>query len=145
VFLGGMIYLPALVMSLAYTWAQDNVNTPVTFYFLSLRSVYLPVLMLLLSLLLEGTPGALQMGAGYVSAHCYLFIDTIWPSVGGGRYLRTPTVLRRWLPGRPAGAPPSFGPSSNGGPTGQTSSASLSGPASGISTRFQGRGRRLGS
>lgn len=150
VFTGGLVYLSPLTQAIVYTWVQDNVDTLVTFYFLKMKACYLPFLMILMSLLLEGTPGALITGSGYVAGHMYLFCDYVYPLVhGGSRLMSTPRLLKQWIPGRPPGA-------ANGSSFGQafpprdrqaqtpTQGSSTGASFGRFSRKFQGKGHRLG-
>lgn len=146
VFIGGMVYLSPLTQAMVYTWVQGNVDNMVTFYFVKMKACYLPFLMILVSLLLEGTPGALVTCSGYIAGHMYLFCDTLWPLVNGGRKLiSTPRFLHRWIPAnqsgyssRPYGT--AFRPRQNEPSAGASSAMS----SAFSSSRFQGKGRRLG-
>lgn len=135
-------------MALTYTWAQDNADDIVQFYFLKLKAKYLPLLMLALDLLLSGQGSMLTSGTGYVAGHLYLFLDVLYPSVSGhAKLISTPGFIK-WLFPAPRGGVPrtTFG-------TVYQSAAREDAPASAsasgfgrfsFSGPFQGKGRRLG-
>ena len=143
-----------LIIALTYTWAQDNADDVVTFYFLKLKASYLPLLMLLLDLILAGQRSMLISGTGYVAGHMYLFFDYLYPSViGGRRILSTPRFLKSLFSSGSANDGvqrtafgTAFRPATRDA---DTSSASSTATTSGFgrfsfSGPFQGKGRRLG-
>lgn len=171
--LDNVIYSRALVIALTYTWAQDNGDTIVTFYFLKMKATYLPLLMLFLDLILGGQFSMLTSGTGYVAGHLYLFLDDLYPRVSGSPPLiKTPRLLHSLfpLPGQANGGAgagmrqtpfgtaynPAFRRDAEGKPSGaraDSPAAAAAGASSGASTGFggfsfrspfQGKGRRLG-
>lgn len=142
------MYLSPFILALTYTWAQENVGQPVTFYFFRVKAQFLPMLMLGVSLLMGGLQGFLQDGSGYLAAYLFFYFDTVYPRTRGRRILATPQFLRNLVPT----APPQRGSSSGGGVhttfrprDQQQQTASSSGFSSSFSGRFQGKGHRLGS
>jgi hypothetical protein len=139
------MYLSPLILALTYTWAQENIGQQVTFYFFRVKAQFLPMLMLGVSLLMGGFQGFLQDGSGYLAAYLFFYFDTIYPRTRGTRILTTPQFLKNLVPS----APPQRG--STGGvhttfrPRDQQQTSSSSGFSSSFSSRFQGKGHRLGS
>lgn len=138
----------ALILGLAYTYAQDNRGKKVTFYIITFNVIFLPWAILLLTLVLGGPQAAMAQGTGLLAAHLYDFLTRLWPTFGGGRnYIFTPNFVKRWFGGdrpninvrgygtayRQATAPP---------PSRGTSSGL--GAFSGGSWLGRGQGRRLG-
>ncbi|KAI9677538.1 MAG: hypothetical protein M1817_006492 [Caeruleum heppii] len=66
---GGYIFTPALVLALAYTYAQENPNRKVTYFVVSFKVKWLPYVMLLLTFILQSPEAALQQANGLVAAH----------------------------------------------------------------------------
>lgn len=149
-----MVFLPgteshplALILALAYTYAQDNRGKKVMFFIVQIPVEYLPWAMLAFTLVMSGWPAALSEGMGIVGAHAYDFLTRIYPTFGGGRnYLVTPAFVRRYFTSlaptsghRAYGTAyrPSQPPGSSSTSRGWTSS--IQNPWSG-----RGAGRRLG-
>ncbi|KAF2086913.1 Der1-like protein [Saccharata proteae CBS 121410] len=98
--LQGFRFLDALTMAVMYTWAQDNSNTQVTFFVITVPGRYLPYLYLLVSFVMGGPAVVLHQGTGLLAAHMYDFLTRIWPTFGGGRnVISTPGFLRQWFGG----------------------------------------------
>ncbi|ODQ66442.1 DER1-domain-containing protein [Nadsonia fulvescens var. elongata DSM 6958] len=152
------VYLNALSMALTYTWAQNNTEQPVEFFFVSCKAKHLPILKLVFESVVGSFSTALISATGLVAAHLYLYLDTIYPRTTGKRSpLKIPrffyTVFRNVN---------STGPSSsqiqtdNGHTVHSTSYGSFVEPRDGSSgasmrqsepvsrTTFHGSGHRLG-
>lgn len=138
----------ALILGLAYTYAQDNRGKKVTFYIITFNVVFLPWAILLLTFVLGGPQAALAQGTGLLAAHLYDFLTRLWPTFGGGRnYVFTPNFVKRWFGGdRPnikvKGYGTAYGPATAQPPSRGTSSGL--GVFSGGSWLGRGQGRRLG-
>lgn len=156
-------------MALTYTWAQDNANTQVMFYVLKVKAVYIPFIMLLMALIMGGQPGFLMAGTGYIAAHLYYFLDTLYPLAvkksWNKNLMEPPSFYYTLFPtyGLPGGNGNS-GPNTGGGPqstgfgtvikpkggsTGYSSGSSSSGDGTAgsrfnFSSPFKGKGQRLG-
>lgn len=157
IFLGGRLssyfhaiarlILIALIMALAYTYAQDKRGGKVTFYVIQIPVIFLPWAMLALTLVMGGWPMALRQGTGLVAAHAYEFLTRIYPGFGGGRnWIQTPAMVRRWFGGdqrtqTTRGFGTAYRPAAQ--PQSQTSGGGWS---SGLSSVWnsRGQGRRLG-
>lgn len=55
------------------------------FYVLKVKAIFIPVIMLMIQFVVGGQPAFLRAGTGFVAAHLYLFLDTLYPSFPGGR------------------------------------------------------------
>jgi len=108
-FLGGVALMKALIISLAYTFSQDNPNSNVTIFILTFPAKYLPFALLAISAVSGGWPSALIESTGFLAAHMYDFLTRIWPMFGGGRnLLPTPTFVKNLFApegGRPEARP----------------------------------------
>ncbi|KAF2004529.1 hypothetical protein P154DRAFT_459229 [Amniculicola lignicola CBS 123094] len=112
------IFLQALSLAFAYTYAQDNPTRQVSFFIITFDAKYLPFAMLFLTFIIDGPGSAMTQATGLVAAHLFDFLTRIWPTFGGGRnYIFTPMVVKRWFGARPGAA-----------------------QARGYGTAFQGRG-----
>jgi Derlin-2/3 len=98
VFLGQYIFLPALILSFAFTFSQDNPNSNVSFYIVTFPAKYLPYALIFLTFVTGGPEGAKMQITGLIAAHLYDFLTRIWPTFGGGRnYIFTPIFVKRWF------------------------------------------------
>jgi Derlin-2/3 len=145
VLLDGYIFLPALSLAYAYTYAQDNPTRQVNFFIVNFDAKYLPWAMLFMTFVIDGPDQAKTQFAGLIAAHLYDFLTRIWPTFGGGRnYIFTPQVVKRWFGGS-AGVPQNRGYGyavpSRGRDTGDDAA---SGRSTGNSWGGVGPGRRLG-
>lgn len=114
---------------------------------------YLPFAHLLLKFV-SGADGFKKGLLGIFSAHLYLFFETIWPMAGGRKFffMNTPELLKRWLPqknevtsGYRVYNPASGNRRDNSSNTGSTTTGSNSSTTTSSTSRFQGKGHRLGS
>jgi Derlin-2/3 len=137
-----IMFLPALSLAYAYTYAQDNPTRKVSFFIITFDSKFLPYAMLFMTLIIDGPSDALPQATGLLAAHLYDFLTRIWPTFGGGtNYITTPQVVKGWFGARPGVAQArSYGSAQRGGGGGAAPAAS------GRSTGFDARGpgRRLG-
>lgn len=129
--------LKALILSFAYTFAQDNPHANVSFFFLTFPAKYLPYGLLFLSAVSGGWSSTLVEVSGLMAAHLYDFLTRIWPTFGGGRNMvPTPQFVKNWFtPTAGTTQARSFG--SVFAPAPQQ-------PASGNWSGARGPGRRLG-
>ena len=89
---------PALVLALAYTYAQENRGKKATFYVITFPIQWLPYAIMLMTLVSAGTSATLIQGSGLIAAHLYDFLTRLYPTFGGGRnYITTPGFVRRWF------------------------------------------------
>ncbi|KAL6712811.1 hypothetical protein ACLMJK_009652 [Lecanora helva] len=96
--LGGYIFTQALILAIAWTYAQDNKGKKVSFFVVQFNVIWLPLAMLLLTFVLAGPNAALNQSMGLVAAHLYDFLTRLWPEFGGGKnYIFTPNVVKRWF------------------------------------------------
>jgi len=135
--LGGMMLLSALILSLAYTFSQDNPNSNVTIFVLSFPAKYLPYALLFITLVSAGPVAAKVQASGLVAAHMYDFLTRIWPTFGNGRnYITTPVFVKRWFaPDTGTASARSYGTAFN---------PRQNVPSSNAWTGQRGPGRRLG-
>jgi Derlin-2/3 len=97
-FLNGVVLLKALILSLAYTFSQDNPHSNVTIFILTFPAKYLPYALLFMSAISGGWASTLIEASGLISAHMYDFLTRIWPTFGGGRNLvPTPQFVQNWF------------------------------------------------
>ncbi|MCJ1248288.1 hypothetical protein MMC30_005505 [Trapelia coarctata] len=97
-FLGAVIYTSALIIAIAYTYAQDNRGKKIKFFFITIDVKWLPYAMLLLNFVVNGMPSTQVQAMGIPAAHLYDFLTRLWPAFGGGRnILPTPTFVSRWF------------------------------------------------
>ena len=144
---------PALILALAYLYAQDNPDALMTLTVITLRAKWLPLALLLTTFVMESPRSALHQLMGLVAAHLYDFVTRIWPTFGGGRNpIKTPQFVRRWFVADASGAAPTtkaYGTAftSNAAPAaGQGTSRGVSSGFGGFGSSWGGRGagRRLG-
>ncbi|KAK3060616.1 hypothetical protein LTS18_008137, partial [Coniosporium uncinatum] len=142
-YFGGYTFLDALILSVAYTFAQDNPLTNVTVFILTFSAKYLPYALLLLTFIMHGPPAAMEQGTGLLAAHLYDFLTRIWPTFGGGRnYTKIPEFVKRWFAQNGSAAPQAR---SHGTAFDNRRAAPASGSASANAWSNQrGPGRRLG-
>ena len=96
-----MLTFLALLLAIAYTYAQDNRGKTVNFFFINIEVKYLPYAMLLLTLVQTGLEPTIAEAVGILAAHLYDFLTLYWPQHGGGtNVIRTPNFLSRWFAGR---------------------------------------------
>ncbi|KAF2720580.1 DER1-domain-containing protein [Polychaeton citri CBS 116435] len=152
--LDARLFLSPLTLALAYTFAQENSNRPMTFFIVTFSAKWLPFAMLALSFVLSGPQAALVQSTGLLAAHAYEFLTKIWPEHGGGQqWIKTPAVVRGWFQQSPnAGQQRSgyqvFQGRSSGTVGGQSSSSGPNPAGGSFTTGFNagnyGTGRRLG-
>ncbi|KAJ5466739.1 hypothetical protein N7539_009468 [Penicillium diatomitis] len=143
-YLGGYFFLTSLTMALIWTYAQEKRGTKVTFFVITIPVIYLPAVMLCLTLVRAGWGGVLYESTGILAAHLYHFLTHIYPTYGGGRnYISTPLFVQRFFykhtptTSRPYGTPYRPAPSS-------ASQGRASGTDAGARWGSWGSGRRLG-
>lgn len=154
--MGGVFFLSALTLALAYTYAQENPNRQMSYFIVTFSAKFLPYAMLAMTFVMASPEAALHQATGLIAAHLYDFLTKIWPEYGGGRkMINTPAFVARWFQ-QVAGTPSqrSYGTAYSGssaaqnvGQQGQTGSGG--GWASGFSQggnswSSRGQGRRLG-
>ncbi|KAF2474103.1 DER1-domain-containing protein [Lindgomyces ingoldianus] len=147
-FLNSYMFLQALSLAFAYTYAQDNPSRQVSFFIITFDAKYLPFSMLFLTFIIDGGDAALSQAAGLVAAHLYDFLTRIWPTFGGGRnYIFTPIMVKRWFGGRAGNvqARP-YGTAQQGRQPADAGAARATGRSTGFGGQWDGRGpgRRLG-
>lgn len=97
-YLGGIVLLSPLTLALAYTYAQENPNMQISYFVVTFSAKWLPIVMLIGTLVMASPGAALQQSAGLVAAHAYEFLTVVWPQYGGGRRLiSTPAFVQRWF------------------------------------------------
>jgi len=95
---GGVIFTPALILALAYTFSQDQPRRQVTFFVITLPIKWLPYTMLLVTFIMGGPHAAKQQVSGLLAAHLYDFLTRLYPTFGGGpTFIRTPQFVQRWF------------------------------------------------
>ena len=130
----------ALLLAIAYTYAQDSRGKTVNFFFVNIEVKYLPYAMLLLTLVQAGPTATMAEAVGIPAAHLYDFLTLYWPQHGGGTsVVRTPEVLSLWFAGR-SGTKPIIVKEHGTGyrPTAQSTAGSP------YNWSSRGQGRRLG-
>ena len=147
--LGAPIFTSALVLAMAYTFAQDNRGRKVHFIIFKIPAQYLPFAMLAASLVMGGPGAALREGTGLIAAHLYDFLTRIYPTFQGGRnWIQTPRVIREAFGSdRPSWNHRPYGTSYRPGEQRQTTQqASSTGWTSALGSSWgsRGAGRRLG-
>jgi len=95
--LGASIMGVSLIMVLIYYWARKNPNLPMSFMFgIRFQSAYFPWVLILLRVLLGGTP--LMEILGVIVGHIYFFLQDIYPATSNRRpLLQTPQFLKDWF------------------------------------------------
>ncbi|CAN6640971.1 hypothetical protein TRVA0_018S01618 [Trichomonascus vanleenenianus] len=148
----GITYMGDLVMAFVYTWAQEEPEADTSFFIISVKAKFLPFLYLAIPVLGGDVKGAVVECTGLVTAHMYLFFDSLWPAAGGPRLIHTPHLLTRLFPqtAGPPGSTPAYSvyrpqPRQAGSATTGSSTGASGGTGSIFKSRFQGRGHRLGS
>ncbi|KAL2038532.1 hypothetical protein N7G274_008871 [Stereocaulon virgatum] len=143
--LGGMVFTQALILGIAYTYAQDNKGKKATFFIISFNVMWLPWAMLLMTFVMAGTNSAMNPATGIVAARLCVFRPRLWPEFGGGKnYIFTPNIVQRWFGGdRPNIQGRGYGTAyRQAAPAPGRGTSSGFGFASAWGTR--GQGRRLG-
>lgn len=144
-FLQSSIFLHALSLAFAYTYAQDNPTRQVQFFIINFDAKYLPFAMLFLTFIIDGPNAAMTQACGILAAHLYDFLTRIWPTFGGGRnYIFTPNIVKQWFGGRPGNVQQrTYGTAIQGRGREEDRSA---GRSTGFSGQWgeRGPGRRLG-
>ena len=93
-----VLIFAALILAIAYTYAQENKGKKVSFFIVTFNVVWLPWVMLLMTLVMAGPGAVLQQATGIVAAHLYDFLTRLWPTFGGGRnYIITPAIVKQWF------------------------------------------------
>lgn len=140
------IFLQALSLAFAYTYAQDNPTRQVSFFIITFDAKYLPFGMLFITFIIDGPQAAMIQATGLVAAHLYDFLTRIWPTFGGGKnYIFTPATVKRWFGGQPGNVQQRvYGTAQAGRP--QDAASLRTAGAAGRTTGFNamGPGRRLG-
>jgi len=143
-YLGNVMFLQGLILSVVYTVTQDQRGQKANFFFFTVPAQSLPYCMLLSSLLMSPSLIPLQM-SGIVAAHLYDFLSRLWPEFGGGpNLLATPAFVSR-LVQAPRALQRDYG-------TAVRPAAASTGNSTGASTgsvlpdswKTRGSGRRLG-
>ena len=71
-----------------------------SFFVISFNVIWLPLAMLLMTLVMAGPNAAMNQVTGIIAAHLYDFLTRLWPQFGGGKnYIFTPAVVIRWFGG----------------------------------------------
>lgn len=154
-YLGGIVLLSPLTLALAYTYAQENPNMQINYFIITFSAKWLPVVMLIGTVIMASPYAAVVQASGLVAAHAYDFLTILWPQYGGGRkLLHTPVFVQRWfadLTGAPQrrGAGTAYNvrtPAAQNVPQRQTGSGGgwASGFGGGSAWGERGQGRRLG-
>ena len=90
----------ALMLAFVYTYARDNPGKNAKLFFIQLPVEYMPLGMLVLTLVMRGWPTTVADSMGIVAAHLYEFLTRIYPAFGGGRnYITTPGFIQRFFAG----------------------------------------------
>ncbi|CAN8096101.1 unnamed protein product [Discula destructiva] len=143
-FLGEVFFLPALILSMAYTATQDARGQKAGFFFFTVPAQLIPICMMGAALLMGGPHAALLQLTGLVAAHLHDFLTRLWPEFGGGRNLApTPSFFAR-LVETPRILQRDYGTAMRAGPTaGSSTGARAAGPLP-DSWKTRGSGHRLG-
>jgi len=147
-FTGSMVFTAALILAFTYTACQDDRGGKSTFYVVTIPTQWVPLGMILMTLVMAGPDAAIVQITGLVAAHLYDFLTRIYPTFGGGRnLLPTPAFVRRWFAStEPAVTNRAYGTAFTPGQN--TSRASTTGASAGSvlpeSWRSRGTGHRLG-
>ncbi|KAK2797993.1 hypothetical protein FQN50_008989 [Emmonsiellopsis sp. PD_5] len=97
-FLGAMIFTPALITALMYTYGQVNIGQKASFYVIQIPIELLPWATIVLTMVLKGWFTAQVALCGIVAAHLYEFLTRIYPTYGLGRnFIWTPAIVKRWF------------------------------------------------
>lgn len=147
----GFTFVSPLTLALAYLWtAHQPASSRVSFFVATFPAKFLPWVMLLMTMVMQGTQALKVDVSGFLAGHAYVFLTEIWPTVGGGsNLLEGPEawvegLINRWqsVTGRsPPPPPPRRGPVEPvrvGGRLGATGSMFSSG------WNHRGQGHRLG-
>jgi Derlin-2/3 len=147
-FLNSYTFLPALTLSYAYTFAQDNPTRQVSFFIVNFDAKFLPFALLFMTFIIDGPEPAAAQLTGLLAAHMYDFLTRIWPTFGGGKnYIHTPNFVKRLFGGTVGVQNRGFGYVVQG--QGRASGSGAGAPAAaaaGVTNRWGsvGPGRRLG-
>ena len=94
------IFLGALSLAFAYTYAQDNPTRQVSLFIIQFQAKFLPLAMLAMTFVMDSPQSALTQATGLLAAHLYDFLTRIWPTFGGGKnYIHTPQFVKGWFSG----------------------------------------------
>jgi len=151
-----MTFLPALILSMAYTVTQEQSGANVNYMFITMPAQMMPYAMLAINLLFPGgSMNLLLQLHGLFAGHLFDFLTKTWPNYGGGRNLiPTPAVLSRLVgsaeaivQGRFGGFAARPGGQRLGGSGGGRAPGTGANPSGGPlpdSWRTRGAGQRLG-
>jgi Derlin-2/3 len=79
---------------IVYVWSRHNPDTPVSLMgVIQLKAFWLPWALMLLTMLMGGSPVADFLGI--LVGHLYYFLSSLHPAAGGGDYVRTPAWFKR--------------------------------------------------
>lgn len=93
---GGVTFISALFLAFAHTSSQDNRGSKASFFVVTIPIEWLPLAMLLITLVTNGMHATAVQSTGLIAAHLYDFLTRIYPTFGGGRNLvKTPAFIRR--------------------------------------------------
>jgi len=98
--LGASFYTDALMVAIAYTYAQENRGKKVKFIIITMDVKWLPFALIFLTFVNYGVYAAQLQLMGIPAAHLYDFLTRLWPQFGGGtRLINTPLFVSRWFGG----------------------------------------------
>lgn len=146
-FLNSYTFLPALTLSYAYTFAQDNPTRQVNFFIINFDAKFLPFALLFMTFIVDGPDSAAAQLTGLLAAHLYDFLTRIWPTFGGGKnYIVTPGFVKRLFNAGVGTQNRGFGHVVQGQARASGAAAGAPSAAAGVSNRWGsvGPGRRLG-
>ncbi len=93
-----MVLLPALILAFTYTACQEDRGSKASFFIITVPATWIPLCMLLMTVVIAGWEAAKVQGTGLVAAHLFDFLTNIYPTFGGGRNpLQTPAFLERFF------------------------------------------------
>ncbi|KAJ3081044.1 Derlin 1 [Rhizoclosmatium hyalinum] len=94
-YMGEIILLESLVVSMLYVWSMNNKEQEVSFFFgLRFKALFLPWVYIIFDFLTGAPFPPIPKLIGIFAGHLYYFFDTIYPeNNGGARLISTPAFL----------------------------------------------------
>jgi Derlin-2/3 len=88
----------ALILAFTYTACQDDRLSKVTFFVVTIPATWVPLAMLFLTFVINGSGAAKIQATGLVAAHAHDFLSNIYPTFGGGaNIVQTPEFIKRFF------------------------------------------------
>jgi Derlin-2/3 len=88
--------MSAMILAFTYTSCLDDRLAKAHFFIVTIPAPWIPLSMILLTMVMEGPYSAMVQTTGLIAAHLHYFLTEIWPTFGGGtNYIHTPAFIGR--------------------------------------------------